>query len=115
MQSHLERSDERRSQRSVVRASGRVVQELLMVPLAQEVTAGLVRLLFRRVHRCNLYLNARTVYVFVPVFDHLLKLTTFGIFGVGAKFEKFVPIEVRDLVANREVRQCLSTTDHDIF
>ena len=62
-----------------------------------------------------LTLDARTVHLFVPVFDHLLKLTTFHVFGIGADFEKFVPVEARNPVADREVRQCLRTIGHDIL
>ena len=101
-----------RSQRPGVRTSGQVVPELLAVPLAQEITAALVRLHSRRVHRCDLGFGARTVHTFVPLFDHLLKLTTFNVFGTGANFQKLVPVEVRDLVANRKVGQFLGTTVH---
>ena len=85
------------------------------VPFNQETTATLERFHFSRVHCCDLGLDTRTVHTFVPVFDHLLEFTTFNIFGHGANFQKFVPAEVRDLVANREVGQCLGTASHGVL
>ena len=95
--------------------SGRVIPELLAVPLPQKTTAALIRLHDRRVNRRNLRHDTWTVHVLVPVTDHVLKNTAVGIGGTGANFEELVPVKVSDLVADGEVGQRLGTTGHDIL